>query len=122
LVYKVDRLTRALADFARMVELFDNQSVSFVAVTQQFNTTKLAMIVAVVATAIASSWYVPAFVMDRDLFAVQLVQENAGHLLSIMARWHRRGSASLLLSVDASARSGAPIDTVFSGGGRDGAD
>ena len=32
-VYKVDRLTRALADFARMVELFDNQSVSFVAVT-----------------------------------------------------------------------------------------
>ena len=38
-VYKVDRLTRALADFARMVELFDDQSVSFVAVTQQFNTT-----------------------------------------------------------------------------------
>jgi site-specific DNA recombinase len=38
-VYKVDRLTRSLADFARMVELFDNQSVSFVAVTQQFNTT-----------------------------------------------------------------------------------
>ena len=38
-VYKVDRRTRALADFARMVELFDNQSVSFVAVTQQFNTT-----------------------------------------------------------------------------------
>jgi site-specific DNA recombinase len=38
-VYKVDRLTRALADFAQMVELFDNQSVSFVAVTQQFNTT-----------------------------------------------------------------------------------
>ena len=38
-LYKDDRLTRALADFARMVELFDNQSVSFVAVTQQFNTT-----------------------------------------------------------------------------------
>ena len=38
-VYKVDRLTRALADFARMVELFDAQQVSFVAVTQQFNTT-----------------------------------------------------------------------------------
>ncbi len=38
-VYKVDRLTRSLADFARMVELFDNESVSFVAVTQQFNTT-----------------------------------------------------------------------------------
>jgi hypothetical protein len=37
--YKVDRLTRALADFARMVELFDAQAVSFVAVTQQFNTT-----------------------------------------------------------------------------------
>jgi site-specific DNA recombinase len=38
-VYKVDPLTRALADFARMVELFDTHGVSFVAVTQQFNTT-----------------------------------------------------------------------------------
>ena len=38
-VYKVDRLTRSLADFAKMVELFDTRGVSFVAVTQQFNTT-----------------------------------------------------------------------------------
>src|SRR5207244_5195030 len=38
-VYKVDRLTRALADFAKMVEVFDTHGVSFVAVTQQFNTT-----------------------------------------------------------------------------------
>jgi DNA invertase Pin-like site-specific DNA recombinase len=38
-VYKVDRLTRSLADFARLVELFDTQGVSFVSVTQQFNTT-----------------------------------------------------------------------------------
>jgi len=38
-VYKVDRLTRALADFARLVEIFDTQGVSFVSVTQQFNTT-----------------------------------------------------------------------------------
>jgi len=38
-VYKVDRLTRSLADFAQMVELFDAHGVSFVAVTQQFNTT-----------------------------------------------------------------------------------
>src|SRR5690348_3300714 len=38
-VYKVDRLTRSLADFAKIVELFDAQGVSFVAVTQQFNTT-----------------------------------------------------------------------------------
>jgi DNA invertase Pin-like site-specific DNA recombinase len=38
-VYKVDRLTRSLADFARMVEIFDVNGVSFVAVTQQFNTT-----------------------------------------------------------------------------------
>jgi site-specific DNA recombinase len=38
-VYKVDRLTRSLADFAKMVELFDAHVVSFVAVTQQFNTT-----------------------------------------------------------------------------------
>jgi DNA invertase Pin-like site-specific DNA recombinase len=38
-VYKVDRLTRSLADFARLVELFDAEAVSFVSVTQQFNTT-----------------------------------------------------------------------------------
>jgi DNA invertase Pin-like site-specific DNA recombinase len=38
-VYKIDRLTRALADFARMVELFDHHNVSFVSVTQAFNTT-----------------------------------------------------------------------------------
>jgi site-specific DNA recombinase len=38
-VYKVDRLTRSLADFAKIVETFDAQGVSFVSVTQQFNTT-----------------------------------------------------------------------------------
>lgn len=38
-VYKVDRLTRSLADFAKMVEIFDAHGVSFVSVTQQFNTT-----------------------------------------------------------------------------------
>src|SRR5689334_2532604 len=38
-VYKVDRLTRSLADFARVIELFDAEGVSFVSVTQQFNTT-----------------------------------------------------------------------------------
>jgi site-specific DNA recombinase len=38
-VYKVDRLTRSLADFAKLVELFDAHCVSFVSVTQQFNTT-----------------------------------------------------------------------------------
>src|ERR1700736_6783452 len=37
--YKVDRLTRALADFARLIEIFDRHAVSFVSVTQQFNTT-----------------------------------------------------------------------------------
>jgi DNA invertase Pin-like site-specific DNA recombinase len=38
-VYKVDRLTRSLADFAKIVEVFDGQGASFVSVTQQFNTT-----------------------------------------------------------------------------------
>ena len=37
-VYKVDRLSRSLADFVRLVDLFDQHSVSFVSVTQQFNT------------------------------------------------------------------------------------
>jgi len=38
-VYKIDRLTRSLADFAKIVEVFDAAGVSFVSVTQQFNTT-----------------------------------------------------------------------------------
>ena len=38
-VYKVDRLTRSLTDFAKLVELLDAHGVSFVSVTQQFNTT-----------------------------------------------------------------------------------
>ncbi|TWU44452.1 DNA-invertase hin [Rubripirellula tenax] len=38
-VYKVDRLSRSLLDFSRMMEKFDNAGVSFVSVTQQFNTT-----------------------------------------------------------------------------------
>lgn len=38
-VYKVDRLSRSLADFARIMQLFDERKVSFVSVTQQFNTT-----------------------------------------------------------------------------------
>jgi len=38
-VYKVDRLTRSLADFAKLVDLFDKHEVSFVSVTQSFNTT-----------------------------------------------------------------------------------
>lgn len=38
-VYKVDRLTRSLADFAKLVEIFDQYEVSFVSVTQAFNTT-----------------------------------------------------------------------------------
>jgi DNA invertase Pin-like site-specific DNA recombinase len=38
-VYKVDRLTRSLADFAKLVELFDRHAVSFVSITQSFNTT-----------------------------------------------------------------------------------
>jgi site-specific DNA recombinase len=38
-VYKIDRLTRSLTDFARIVEVFDRSDISFVSVTQQFNTT-----------------------------------------------------------------------------------
>src|SRR5580698_11513990 len=38
-VYKVDRLSRSLLDFARLVDRFDQRGVSFVSVTQQFNTT-----------------------------------------------------------------------------------
>ncbi|NMG16980.1 recombinase family protein [Aromatoleum bremense] len=39
IVYKIDRLTRSLTDFSRMIEVFERHKVSFVSVTQQFNTT-----------------------------------------------------------------------------------
>ena len=39
IIYKIDRLTRSLADFSKMVEVFERYGVSFVSVTQQFNTT-----------------------------------------------------------------------------------
>lgn len=38
-VYKIDRLTRSLGDFSRLIEVFERHKVSFVSVTQQFNTT-----------------------------------------------------------------------------------
>ena len=38
-VYKVDRLTRSLTDFTKLVEIFEAHDISFVSVTQQFNTT-----------------------------------------------------------------------------------
>ena len=37
-IYKIDRLSRSLLDFARMMELFENKRISLVSVTQQFNT------------------------------------------------------------------------------------
>ena len=39
MVYKIDRLTRSLTDFAKLVEIFEAKNISFVAITQQFNTT-----------------------------------------------------------------------------------
>jgi site-specific DNA recombinase len=38
-VYKIDRLTRSLTDFSKLIEVFEKHQVSFVSVTQQFNTT-----------------------------------------------------------------------------------
>jgi site-specific DNA recombinase len=42
-VYKIDRLTRSLTDFAKLVDVFDANTISFVSVTQQFNTTTTSM-------------------------------------------------------------------------------
>ena len=39
MVYKIDRLSRLLTDFAKLVDVFERQNVTFVSVTQQFNTT-----------------------------------------------------------------------------------
>ena len=38
-VYKIDRLSRSLTDFAKLVDVFERHNVTFVSVTQQFNTT-----------------------------------------------------------------------------------
>jgi len=68
-VYKVDRLTRSLADFAKLVELFDQHAVSFVSVTQSFNTTS-SMGRLVYRDAVHAGEHEP--ILDRDLFeAVQ---------------------------------------------------
>ena len=55
-VYKIDRLTRSLADFAKIVEILDARSASFVSVTQQFNTTTSMRAIRAVRTA---RWRVP---------------------------------------------------------------
>ena len=54
-VYKVDRLTRSLADFAKLVELFDKHNVSFVSVTQQFRRLSLRALRRVAYFAVAAS-------------------------------------------------------------------
>jgi site-specific DNA recombinase len=43
-VYKVDRLSRSLLDFARIMEIFDKNGAAFVSVTQQFNTTSVPLL------------------------------------------------------------------------------
>src|SRR5258706_14807 len=54
-VYKVDRLPRSLADFAKIVEVFDASGVSFVSVTQQFNTTNETPLASKTSTILAKS-------------------------------------------------------------------
>jgi site-specific DNA recombinase len=121
-VYKVDRLTRSLADFAKLVELFDDHGVSFVSVTQQFNTTtsmgRLTLNVLLsfaqferevtserIRDKIAASkrkglWVggiVPLGYATRDRKIV-VVEEEAGRVRTIFRRYLELGSLHLLMA------------------------
>jgi ribosomal protein S18 acetylase RimI-like enzyme len=63
-VYKVDRLTRSLADFAKMVDILDGNQASFVSVTQAFNTTTSMGLRERIDMELASGWAL--FVAERD--------------------------------------------------------
>jgi Resolvase, N terminal domain len=69
-VYKVDRLTRSLTDFAKLVELFDQYGVSFVSITQSFNTT-------------CRSFLASGF---AGLFASRLMGSQTGHVFATGGR------------------------------------
>jgi hypothetical protein len=83
-VYKVDRLTRSLADFAKLVELFDAHGVSFVSVTQQFNTT-------------TSIGVVPLGYQAKDR-KIAVVEDEARTVRHIFRRYLELSSLNLLLA------------------------
>jgi DNA invertase Pin-like site-specific DNA recombinase len=119
-VYKVDRLTRSLLDFARLVEAFDAAEVSFVSVTQSFNTTTsmgrltLNMLLSfaqferevtaerirdkIAASKAKGMWMggTPPLGYEPDERSLSIVEEHAAIVRDIFARYRRLGNVRLV--------------------------
>ncbi|KUO54165.1 MAG: resolvase [Sphingomonadales bacterium BRH_c3] len=119
-VYKVDRLTRSLLDFAKLVETFDDAGVSFVSVTQSFNTTTsmgrltLNMLLSfaqferevtaerirdkIAASKAKGMWMggIPPLGYEPDGRSLRIVEEHAVLVRDIFARYRRIGNVRLV--------------------------
>jgi site-specific DNA recombinase len=92
-VYKVDRLTRSLADFAKLVELFDEHGVSFISVTQAFNTTtSMGRLTLNMLLSFAQ------FEREIERTAILIVEQGPDGTLGIIGRVAPRLSAQLLVA------------------------
>jgi Resolvase, N terminal domain len=101
-VYKVDRLTRALSDFAKLVDVFDRRGVSFVSITQQFNTTT--RMTAELFPAVQREQLCLFHVRIRPVLSVDYLEPFAAVLGTMLYPNERRGCGFLRL------RTGIPID------------
>jgi DNA invertase Pin-like site-specific DNA recombinase len=144
-VYKVDRLTRSLLDFAKLVEAFDAAGTSFVSVTQSFNTTSsmgrltLNMLLSfaqferevtaerirdkIAASKARGMWMggVPPLGYAPDGRSLRIVEEHAGLTRHIFERYLALGNVRALAEELARERRHAPLRTLTSGkqvGGR----
>jgi len=144
-VYKVDRLTRSLLDFSKLVEAFDNAEVSFVSVTQSFNTTTsmgrltLNMLLSfaqferevtaerirdkIAASKARGMWMggVPPIGYRPDGRSLAIVEEHAAVIRHIFERYLALGSVRLVAEEFASEGLEVPPRTLVSGrdiGGR----
>src|SRR6266852_6041682 len=95
-VYKVDRLTRSLADFAKLVELFDQHQVSFVSVTQSFNTTS-SMGRLTLNVLLSFAQFEREVIGERVRDKIAVVPEEAEAVRTIFARYLALGSIGALI-------------------------
>ena len=138
-VYKVDRLTRSLFDFAKLVELFDASSTSFVSVTQSFNTTTsmgrltLNMLLSfaqferevtaerirdkIAASKARGMWMggTPPLGYAPDGRSLAIVEEHAALVLHLFARYLALGSVRLLEGELARTNTTVPARTTLGG-------
>jgi site-specific DNA recombinase len=138
-VYKVDRLTRSLLDFAKLVETMDRAEVSFVSVTQSFNTTTsmgrltLNMLLSfaqferevtaerirdkIAASKAKGMWMggIPPLGYEPDGRTLRTVEEHAARIRDIFRRYLELGNVRLLVERLASEGVRVPVRTMASG-------